>query len=136
MYNVQELDLSNWDSQNLQNCDGMFWNCKNLKYLDLSKFGIYNDNGALNKNMFTSCGKIQTLKLGPHFFAGKKDVAMDFSIMSQWVDDSVHTSLVTNLYDRKTNGLGVLTLQLSAQTKAVLSEEEIATITSRGYTIA
>ena len=46
------------------------------------------------------------------------------------------TSLVTNLYDRVTAGLNTLTLNLSANTKAALSDEQKAYITSKGYTIA
>ena len=46
------------------------------------------------------------------------------------------TSLVTNSYDRATAGLNTLTLKLHANTKAALTDEQKAAITSKGYTIA
>lgn len=59
---------------------------------------------------------------------------LDLSMLYSWKNDSVK-SLLT-LYDRKTNGLGVITLRLHANTKAVLGEDGIAQLTAKGYIIA
>ena len=59
-----------------------------------------------------------------------------FQGLISWTDSSVRTSLVTNSYDRKANGLPDLTIKLSSATKKVLTEDDIATITAKGYIIA
>lgn len=46
------------------------------------------------------------------------------------------SSLITNSYDRITAGYSVCTITLSSNTKVVLTEEEIAQITAKGFTIA
>lgn len=89
--------------------------------------------------MFYGCTAMQSLTLGPHFLAFKKTdytSYMNLAHLSKWTNDTVRTSLVTNLYDRAANGLGTITLQLHANTKAVLSTEDKEYITSKGYIIA
>lgn len=49
---------------------------------------------------------------------------------------SVVDTLLTNSFDRATAGYDPVTLQLSEQTVAALTSEEIAAITAKGYTIA
>lgn len=49
---------------------------------------------------------------------------------------SLIDSLITYSYDRATAGYSTCTIKLSAKTKALLTEEEIAQITAKGYTIA
>jgi hypothetical protein len=49
---------------------------------------------------------------------------------------SLIDSLITYSYDRANNGMNTATIQLSANTKALLTEEEIAQITAKGFTIA
>ena len=49
---------------------------------------------------------------------------------------SLIDSLITYSYDRASNGLPTATIQLSANTKALLTDDEIAQITQKGYTIA
>ena len=62
--------------------------------------------------------------------------SVDFSYLAKWTNDTVVTSLVTNSYDRATAGLKTMTLKLSANTKAALTDEQKAAITAKGYTIA
>lgn len=49
---------------------------------------------------------------------------------------SLIDSLITYSYDRASNGMSTATIKLSATTKALLTEEEIAQITNKGFTIA
>lgn len=49
---------------------------------------------------------------------------------------SLIDSLITYSYDRASNGMVTATIQLSANTKALLTEEEIAQITNKGFTIS
>ena len=78
--------------------------------------------------------KLKRLTLGENFGKVKdKCATLDFSKISAW-DDSVK-SLLT-LYDRKANGMGVITIKLHANAKAKLGEDGIAQLTAKGYTIA
>ena len=61
---------------------------------------------------------------------------VNFSYSPKWINDTVVISLVTNSYDRAAAGLKTMTLQLSANTKAALTDEQKAAITAKGYTIA
>jgi surface protein len=49
---------------------------------------------------------------------------------------SVVDSLLTYSYDRAANGMTTATIQLSAATKALLTDEEVAAITAKGFTLA
>lgn len=49
---------------------------------------------------------------------------------------SLIDSLITYSYDRASAGMATATIKLSANTKALLTEEEIAQITNKGFTIA
>ena len=111
----------------------MFSGCNYLASLNLSSF----DTSSVTKmnSMFDGCLRLANLILGPNFFKTNLS-SLDFSSCTNWTNETVVTSLVTNLYDRVTAGLNTLTLNLSANTKAALSDEQKAYITSKGYTIA
>ena len=49
---------------------------------------------------------------------------------------SLIDSLITYSYDRASNGMATATIKLHANTKALLTEEEIAQITNKGFTIS
>ena len=49
---------------------------------------------------------------------------------------SLIDSLITYSYDRASNGMATATIKLSANTKALLTEEEIAQITNKGFSLA
>ena len=59
---------------------------------------------------------------------------LDLSSLTKWTNTSVQTLL--DLYDRKANGLGVITIKLSAATKNALGTDGISTLTAKGYTVA
>ena len=86
--------------------------------------------------IFNNCYSLISLILGPNFFKTQNITSIDFSSSTQWANDTVVTSLVTNSYDRATAGLSTMTLKLSANTKAALTDEQKAAITAKGYTIA
>ena len=86
--------------------------------------------------MFYGCDSINSILLGPNFFKTSTVTNIDFSSCGKWTNETVVTSLVTNSYDRAAAGLNTLTLKLHNNTKAALTDEQKATITSKGYTIA
>ena len=128
------LDLSNFYTSAVTNMFNMFYNCSSLTSLDLSNF----DTSAVTEmgQMFCLCDSLTSLLLGPNFFKTSAVTGIDFSYCGKWTNDTVVTSLVTNSYDRATAGLNTLTIKLHNNTKAALTDEQKATITSKGYTIA
>ena len=112
----------------------MFAYCSGLTSLDLSGF----DTSAVTSMgyMFSDCSSLTSLILGPNFFKAPNVTSIDFSYCSKWTNNTVVTSLVTNSYDRATAGLKTMTLKLSTNTKAALTDEQKAAITAKGYTIA
>ena len=131
---LTSLDVSNFDTSKVTNMEHMFNGCLSLSALDLSNF----DTSAVTimDFMFQNCHSLTNLLLGPNFFKTSAVTIIDFSFCREWKNETVVTSLVTNSYDRAAAGLNTLTLKLHANTKAALTDEQKATITNKGYTIA
>ena len=128
------LNLSSFDTSKVTEMSRMFQYCKKLISLDLSSFDTSSVTGM--NYIFYNCSSLTSLILGPNFFKTPNVTSVDFSSCTKWTNDTVVTSLVTNSYDRATAGLSTMTLQLSDNTKAALTDEQKATITAKGYTIA
>ena len=131
---LTSLNLSGFDTSAVTNMEMMFNNCSKLTSLNLSSF----DTSAVTSMgyMFSDCSSLTSLILGPNFFKAPNVTSIDFSYCSKWTNNTVVTSLVTNSYDRATAGLKTMTLKLSTNTKAALTDEQKAAITAKGYTIA
>ena len=131
---LTSLDLTGLDTSAVTSMDSMFYRCSGLTSLDLSGF----DTSAVTSMgyMFSDCSSLTSLILGPNFFKAPNVTSIDFSYCSKWTNNTVVTSLVTNSYDRATAGLKTMTLKLSTNTKAALTDEQKAAITAKGYTIA
>ena len=131
---LTSLDVTGFDTSAVIDMGGMFSVCSSLTSLDLSSF----DTSAVTSmnRMFYKSSSLTSLILGPNFFKTPTVTSVDFSYCTQWTNDTVVTSLVTNSYDRATAGLSTMTLKLSANTKAALTDEQKAAITAKGYTIA
>ena len=129
---LPSLDVSSWNVSKLVQADYMFTGCYKLSTVDFSRW----DTSSLESFVGFSQGVgFKTIVFGENF--GKmtdKFTSLDISQISTWKDDSVKSLL--NLYDRKANGMGVVTIKLHANTKAVLGEDGIAQLTAKGYTIA
>lgn len=155
---VEKLDFASWNVSNVTNMELMFYDCRALTALDVSNWNVANVKNM--KNMFSNCFAAQsldlsswdlsscenmegtfrncsfvTLKLGEGFGKMKDSVgSVDFTDLRGWTDSSVNT--LCDLYDRASNGLGTITLQLSSQTKAALGDTNIAKITAKGYVVS
>ena len=131
---LNSLDLSSFNTSKVTDTSYMFYYCLSLISLDLSNF----DTSAVTnmEDMFFACESLTSLILGPNFFKSSKVTGISFSDCTNWTNDTVVASLVTNSYDRATAGLSTMTLQLSTNTKAALTDEQKAAITAKGYTIA
>ena len=116
----------------------LFYNCGNLKTLDMSGDDWCFDsmeNNSLNFYRWLEAFAVSSLTLGKNWFKAEF-TPTSFAKLSTWNKESVRLSLVTNSYDRKANGLTDTTINLHANVKKLLSEDDIATITAKGYIIA
>lgn len=130
---VTDIDLSSWNVSNVTSIMGFLSNMSSLQNVNLLGWNLCKVEKI---SMFDWNTNIKTLKLGERFFSSPYITEVSFKLLGKWTNDSVKLSLVTNLYDRKANGLPDLTLVLHANTKKVLTEDDIATMTAKGYIIA
>ena len=152
--------ISSFDTSNATNMRYMFNNCRSLiaiPWFDTSKVSNMS-------NMFSGCSalrsipQLDTSKVTNISLAG-------YNTLSSLVDlggfvnlgaqnnlsgtsgsyflgqcpNLTHDSImnvINNLYDRKTAGYSVLTLKLHANTMALLSDEEKAIATNKGWTLS
>lgn len=127
------LDLRYWNTQKVTSMGSMFAGCTKLSNLNLE--GWDTRSVYVMENLFTNCSNMSSLQLGEGFGRMQDSVGtVDFSMMSRWTNNSVDS--LTKLYDRKANGMGVITIKLSAATKSALGPDEIRELTFKGYTIA
>lgn len=130
---VTDIDLSSWNVSNVTSIMGFLSRMSSLQNVNLLGWNLCKVEKI---SMFDWNTNIKTLKLGERFFSSPYITEVSFKLLGKWTNDSVKLSLVTNLYDRKANGLPDLTLVLHANTKKVLTEDDIATMTAKGYIIA
>lgn len=152
--NFTTLDISKNNFDNAAGHTNIFNNAKIkevIGYLDLDKCYSsvlnysyiigYSSNSYLRKITFKNFGRYTSNINGIN-----TDSYSTFKNMTNWgVDDndvtgakqSVIDTLITYSVDRISEGYGQnATVTLSANTKALLTEDEIAQITAKGYTIA
>jgi hypothetical protein len=133
-YALQELHIAN--TYNSWTFTSAFNYCKSLRKIHsldwsnvTSASGCFNGDDSLvfilNKNLGKST-------LTTYDFSG----ALIWGTGSEENRQSLIDSLITYSYDRASNGMSTATIKLSANTKALLTEEEIAQITNKGFTIA
>lgn len=126
-------------SENTQDFSFMFSGCTSLQEIQSLDFS----NATSIANIFRLCSKLRFFKVKN---VGKSSLTtFDFSGATNWgvattdipeARQSLIDSLITYSYDRASNGMATATIKLSANTKALLTEEEIAQITAKGFTIA
>lgn len=138
---IPELDTSK-----VTNFDSMFYNCSSLKTIEGISFKSFADstmasyyifgifaNNSLRKAVFKDIGYQPTA------------VQFDVSNIPNWgvntseipdARQSLIDSLITYSFDRASAGYPTCTITLSSKTKALLTEDEIAHITAKGFTLA
>jgi surface protein len=148
------------DTSNVTDMSSMFYSCSALTtipQLDTSKvtnsYDAFSYCGNLRiikqidfarittaSSVFYGCGKLVFVKI---LNLGKSNLkSHNFSGATNWGTgdeenrQSLIDSLITYSHDRASNGMAAVPIQLSANTKALLTEEEIAQITAKGFTIS
>lgn len=144
---LKSINISNWDTSSIIDMSFLFYQS------DILNIDMSGDKWAFNADVIDKLqdsanpfnrwadGKVNSLILGKNFFAydGKfKDNLGDFRSNSfkNWDKGSFIKSFVENSYNRKLNGLSVMTLKFYSTLKNHLTEQDIATITAKGYIIA
>ena len=133
-----------FDTSNVTNISFMFRGCSNLV-----KIPLIDTAKVINmSNIFSSCYNIRYMLLKNLGAQEKISSFMEWLYDTKWgVEDesipesagarqSMIDSMITYSFDRATAGYSPLTYELSSESKAVLTEEEIAAVTAKGYTIA
>lgn len=144
---LKSINLSNWDTRSIKEMLFFFrGSCDLIVDMSGDKWAFNADVIDSSTNRFSPFyrwmdSNIKSLLLGKNFFAydGKfKDSLGDLlsNTFKGWDSSSFKKSIVENTYDRKSNGLSVMTLKLYSTLKNYLTEEDIATITAKGYIIA
>ena len=130
---LKNIDVSGWDTSNTKDFSSIFYECSSLANIDVS--GWDTSNVTNMNNMFANCSSLANITFGENFGKMQDTVGtLNLSTLLAWKNDSVK-SLLT-LYDRKANGLGVITIKLHAKAKAILGEDGIVQLTAKGYIIA
>lgn len=130
---LTELRLNFWDTRNVTAMANMFAGCTNLRDLRLERWNTQSVNVMMN--MFAGCSAITHLYLSEDFGRmGDSVGSLDLSVLTKWTDSTVQS--LVGLYNRKANGMSVITLKLSTATKEALGTNGIKALTTRGYTIA
>jgi surface protein len=139
---LTSLNVSSFNTSKVTNMYGMFSDCTSLKSLDLSSF----DTSKVTSMdyMFSFSNNLTDL-IWNNLGNGSGYTAISLSNLSKLginteaypnARQHLTDSLITYSYDRATNGYSTCTITLHANTKAVLTNEEIAQITAKGFTIA
>ena len=121
-----DLDLSGWDTSGLKWLNSVFY-MSSIGTVDCSGDGWNNVNVS---NWYRFLEGAKQFKLGKNFF---NMPLIDSITITSYVAKEY---LVEGSYDRKSNGLVDLTLNLNRQIKNALTESDIATMTAKGYIIA
>ena len=128
-YGIKKLDLSKFNTKNVTEFGWCFEGATNLEWLDISGFDLSSANGV--DTFFGRNIMLTHLILGEGFGKIKQGVTFDMSSFAS-LDEESKASFMS-LYDRKTNGLPNVTLKL--KTSFGFSEEQIQSLTNKGYTI-
>lgn len=134
-YNCNNLissDLSNFDTSKLTSIGYLFYSCFKLQSCDMSTWDLTNVSNI--NYMFNGCSALIDLKLND---LGHNEVTSSLSLnsSSKLSKDSV-LFLFNNAFDRKTAGYTkAFTITLNAATKALLTDDEIAIATNKGFTV-
>ena len=142
---LTELDLSSFDTSNVTNMGYMFSGCTKLEkiegYLDWSKISSYPSSFISSTSSYGYPLRYMVIKN-----IGKTGTTFNFnqSNIQNWGDNteeipdarqSLVDTFVTHTYDRASNGLDACTIQLYSTVKTRLTEEEIAQISLKGFTV-
>lgn len=128
---IKKLDLSKFNTKNVTEFGWCFDGAIQLEWLDISGFDLSSATTSGVNTFFGRNRMLTHLILGEGFGKIKQGVTFDMSSFAS-LDEESKVSFMS-LYDRKANGLPNVTLKL--KTSYGFSEEQIQSLTNKGYTI-
>lgn len=129
---LETLDLSHFNTSKVTTMENMFSVCSKLTDLNLSSFDL--SNVLKMSNMFYNCKSLINLQL-PDLGHNENCTSLDLSACSALTKDSI-LFLFNNAFDRTAAGYSAtFTIKLHSNTKALLTEDEIAIATNKGFTV-
>ena len=139
---LKSLDISNFDTSNVTSMSSMFYYDESLETLNMGNFDLSSlktwSSTFYNLYKLRKIVWINTMNSPNNLSLDLKNSSY-LGVNSEEVPDAreaLTTTFVNNLFDRVSAGFPTSTLKFHANTKALLSEDEIAEITSKGFTIA
>lgn len=137
---IPKIDSSNATefSSIFSNCSKLVkveeFNCQNSYNLNQYTLFGYSINNSIRFLLLKGVGTKVTSSINLSYAKnwGIEDESIPLSVGAR---QSVIDSLITYSFDKVSNGFSAINLLLSDNTKALLTEEEIAQITAKGYTI-
>ena len=129
---LTNINLSTWDVSSVTSMFYMFSSCPYLASINLSTWDV---SSVTNMNsMFLYCTSLTNLQLND-LGHNQSCTSLDLSTCSALTKDSI-LFLFNNAFDRATAGYTkAFTITLNATTKALLTEDEIAIATNKGFTV-
>ena len=133
--NLTDLDVSSLpEIENLIN-DVQIVGSASEFYIDVTGWNISNSPVLYNDCLtLKNLGYNSSLKRGHFLYSIYWGVESHYNVAG--ARQSLIDTLITYSFDRATAGYSVCPITLSSNTKSVLTEEEIAQITAKGFTIA
>ena len=150
---LKTLDVSTWNTDNLssvtESINSVFTNCNELEKVDgYINYAKLTKNGWSANYAWQNCSKLRKFEarnMGMHsgmtsclFYGNNNGMAL-WGENSDDVPDareSMINTLITYSYNRASAGYSTCQITLHANAKARLTDEELAQITAKGYTIA
>ena len=124
------------DTGSVTTMSGMLTNCSKLtsipqfdasKVTDIGLFGYSGNDSIVNLGGFVNLGMQKSVnKTNTNYFLGGSSKLTYESVMN----------VINNLYDRATAGYSVLTLKIHTNTMALLSADDIAIATNKGWILS
>ena len=141
-------ELKEIDTSNGTNLNSIIYNNSNL--IKIAGLSLKSLNTTISNSYFTGWSSVYKLRyaLLKDFGTGSSCTSASFTDWPKWgIEDesiplsagarqSVIDTFITYSYDRATAGYSTCTVTLSSNTKALLTQDEIAQMTAKGYTLA
>ena len=123
---LTSLDLSGWDTSNVQYMSYMFSNCSSLTTLDLSNFDTSNVTDM--NNMLYSCSKLSNLTLGNNWASNSSISSFDLSYSPLTRESAV--DVINKLATRSNSPV------ITFSNKVGLYQSEIDIATNKGWSVS
>ena len=142
--NVQTIDITGIDTSKMESTSNMSYMCSSCSSLVRIRGAI--DLIGMNPTALPNLGyniynltTITYKNLGSNSTIASLDLHSDnytrWGLGDEESKQSFIDSVLTYSYDRTANGLPTLTLEMSTEQKALLTEEQITAIQAKGYTV-